>query len=102
MDAEGKCAVSIAHTQRDGIKSSIKHLDGRVAELEAKRKLTAEDRLFAQHLVQKLKSLQPVFTACKSYHLALVDCLNEEAKEGEQLIVDEIDDKVVCLGVCLQ
>ena len=85
--------------RRGIIKASITRLDGCVAELEAKHKLTAEDRLSAQHLLQKLNSLEVDF---KSFHLALVDGRNEEVQEAEQLILDKTDDKVGYYNVRLQ
>lgn len=44
----------------------------------------------AQHLLQKLNSLGAEF---KSYHLAVVDLVQENALKGEQVILDEHDNR---------
>ena len=61
--------------------------------------LTAEDRLLAQHLLQKLNSLEADF---KSHHVALIHRLNKETREGEQLILDKTGDEVAYLSMSLQ
>ena len=99
MDAEDERVLSIARRRRGVIEAFITCLDGRVMELEVQSNLTAEDRLSAQHLLQKLNSLEADFKTC---HLALVDYFNEEAQETEQLILDEADDKIAYLNVHLQ
>jgi len=99
MPTEGDRALSTARKRRGVVRASITRLDGRVAELESKEELTAADRLAAQHLLQKLNSLEAEF---RSYHLAVVDLVEEDALEGEQAILDEHDDRVSCLVVRVQ
>jgi len=99
MPTEGERALSTARKRRGVVRASITRLDGRVAELESKEELTAADRLAAQHLLQKLNSLEAEF---RSYHLAVVDLVEEDALEGEQAILDEHDDRVSRLVVRVQ
>ena len=91
MPTEGERALSTARKRKGVVQASITHLDSRVAELESKEDLTAADRLAAQHLLQKLNSLEAEF---RSYHLTVVDLVEEDAFEGEQAILDEHDDRV--------
>ena len=76
MPTEGKHALSTACKPRGVVQASIIRLDSRVTELESKEDLTIVDRLAAQHLLQKLKSLDAEF---KSYHPAVVDLTEEDA-----------------------
>ena len=99
MSTEAERAISSARRRRGVAKASITRVEGRVAELEARPEFTADDRLSAQQSLEKLNSIEAEF---KSYHLALVDLLDEDAQEGEQRTLDEIDDKVACLVVRLQ
>ena len=80
-------------------RASITRLDSHVAELEDKANLTAEDRLAAQHLLQKVNSLDAEF---KSYHLSVVDLIEDDALEGEQVVLDEHDDRIARLTVRVQ
>ena len=91
MPTEGDIALSAASKRRGVVQASITRLDCHVADLESKEELTAADRLAAQHLLQKLNSLEAEF---RSYHLAVVDLIEEDALEGEQAILDEHDDRV--------
>ena len=99
MSTEGERALSIARKRRGVVRASITRLDSRVADLQAKPELTAEDRLSAQQLLQRLNTLDTDF---KSHHFAVVDLLDEDALEGEQAILDEIDDRVTSLSVRIQ
>ena len=99
MPTEDELALSTARKRRGVVRASVTRLDHRVAEMEAKGELTAEDRLSAQHLLQRLNSLDADF---KSYHLAIVDLINEDTLDGEQAILDENDDKIAALIVRLQ
>ena len=98
MPTEDKRALSTARRRRGVVRASITHLEGRVVDLESKRELTADDVRSAQHLLQKLNSLEADF---KTYHLSVVDLLDEDALESEQVILDETDDQVVCLIIRL-
>ena len=92
-------ALSVARKRRGVIRASITRSDGRIAELEGKRALTAADKLFAQNLLQKLGSLDVDF---RSYHLAVVDLSGEDAIDEEQAVLDEHDDRLADFTVRLQ
>ncbi len=91
MPTEDERALSTSRKRRGVAKASITRLDSRVAELESRAELTADDGLTAQHLSQRLNALGAEF---KSHHLAVVDLIDEEALEGEQAILDENDDRI--------
>ena len=99
MSTDRERAITSARRKRGAAKASLKRLDGRVADLEARGELTIDDRLSSQQMLQKLNSVEADF---KAHHLTLVDLLDEEAQEGEQIILDETDDKIACLTVRLQ
>jgi len=96
MPTESERALSTTRKRRGVVRASITRLDSRVTELESKEELTAADRLAAQHLLQKLNSLEAEF---RSYHLAVVDL------EGEQAILDKHDDSFssscLCTTACI-
>ena len=71
----------------------------RAAELEHKPELTAEDGSMVQNLMKRMDSLNAEFM---SQHLAIVDLLEEDAAEGQQAVLDENDDRVSALIVCMQ
>ena len=96
MATEGEHALSTARKWRGVVRASITRLDSRVAEMEGKDGLTVGDRLSAQHLLQRLNTLDTDF---KSHHLAVVDLTGEDALEGEQAILDENDYKITDLAV---
>ncbi len=99
MPTEDERALSTARKRRGVAKASITRLDTRVAELESKAELTAEDGLTAQHLSQRLNALGAEF---KSHHLAVIDIIDEDALEGEQAILDENDDRISNLTMRVQ
>ena len=72
-------------------RASITRSDGRIAELEGKRAITAADKLSAQNLLQKLGSLD---VDIRSYHLAVVDLTDEDAIGEEQAVLDDHDDRM--------
>ena len=99
MSTDHERAITSTRRKRGTAKASLKRLDGRVADLEAKGEFTIDDRLHSQQMLQKLNSVESNF---KAHHLTLVDLLDKDAQEGEQIILDKTDDKIACLTVHLQ
>ena len=89
-------ALSLLHVSvyRGVVRASITRLESRVANLQGKPELTAEDRLSVLQLLQRLNTLETDF---KSHHFTVVDLLDDI--ESEQAILDETDDKVTNLTV---
>lgn len=96
MSTDSERALSSARKRRGVVKASITRVETRVAELESKIGLSAEDKLTAQHLSQRLSALETEF---KTHHLPVVDLTDEGSLEGEQTMLDEIDDRVANLIV---
>ena len=99
MSTNHERAITSARRMRGTAKASLKHLDGRIADLEGRDELTIDDRLSSQQMLQKLSSVESDF---KTHHLALVDLLDEEALEGKQLVLAETDNKKASLTIHLQ
>lgn len=96
MSTESERALSLARKWRGVVKASINRMEARITELESKIGLSAEDKLTAQHLSQRLSALETEF---KTHHLAVVDLTDEGSLEGEKTMLDEIDDRVANLIV---
>ena len=87
-------SLLLVSVYRGVVRASITRLESRVANLQGKPELTAEDRLSVQQLLQRLNTLETDF---KSHHFTVVDLLDDI--ESEQAILDETDDKVTNLTV---
>ena len=99
MPTEDERALSTAHRRRGVVRASITRLDGRVVDLESKRELTADDVRSAQHLLQKLNTLEADF---KTYHLSIVDLLDEDALEASKSSWTRLTTKLlVSSSVCI-
>ncbi len=94
--SEKERALSTARKRRGVVRASITRLDTRVAELEDKSELSAEDKLSAQQLLQRVNALDVEF---KTYHYTVVDLVDEGSEEGEQIVLDQNDDKIASLTV---
>ena len=81
--------------RRGVVKASITKLIDRVRDMERLEVLTPTDRLAVKRLQQRLTNMDGEF---RTYHLSVVDLLEEEADlETEQAVLDEHDDRVTGL-----
>ena len=94
---EVRSALSSNRKRRGVVRSSLTRIEGRVTELEAKAELSSGDRLTVQTLAGRLETLDSEF---KTYHFAIVD-LNEDPS-SEQEVMDNHDNKMADLAVCIQ
>ena len=80
--------------RRGVVKASITKLIDRVRELELKGEFTHSDRQEAERFQHRLTNLDGEF---RTYHLAVVDLLEEDDLEKEQADLDDHDDRVTNL-----
>ena len=77
------------------------HLEEHLNTLEAKDTLTGRDRLTVERLSKKIEALDVDF---KEHHYAVIDLVgdDEQKLDEEQALMDDNEDKVAEIVVCLQ
>jgi len=88
---EARAALANSRKRRGVVRSSLTRIEGRVAELEGKRELSAGERLTAQTLLGRLEALDSDF---RTYHFSIIDL-----PTTEQEVMDSHEDRIANLTV---
>ena len=99
MAKDKACALTSSKRKRGVVRGSITKLRTKIGELE--RKVDDPSTLdIAQRLASKLESLDAEF---KVHHYSVIELIeNEDELDDEQDAIDQHDDIVTVLGICIQ